>query len=59
MDKTIHGNSACIQAPFSAYMTSQLTSQLTEKPSAPFERAQNTGLYLGNMDILHLIRICT
>ncbi len=39
MDKTIHGNCACIQPPFSAYRT-----QLKRKPSAPFERAYNTGL---------------
>ncbi len=36
MDKTIHGNFACISLPFLANRT-----QLTGKPSAPFERALN------------------
>jgi hypothetical protein len=35
MDPTIHGNCTCIQPAFSAYRT-----QLTGKPSAPFERAK-------------------
>jgi hypothetical protein len=34
MDTTIYGNYACIQPAFLAYRT-----QLTGKPSAPFERA--------------------
>ncbi len=39
MGKTIHGNCACIQPPFSAYRT-----QLAGKQSAQFERAENSGL---------------
>jgi hypothetical protein len=37
--KTIHGNCASIQLPFSAVRTA-----LTGKPSAPFERAGNSGI---------------
>jgi hypothetical protein len=33
-DKTIQGNCACIQTPFSAYI-----NKLTGKPSVAFERA--------------------
>ncbi len=39
MDKAIHRNCACIQTSFSAYKT-----ELTGKPSAPFERVLNSGL---------------
>jgi hypothetical protein len=39
MDKTIHGNCACIQPLFSAYRT-----ELSGKPSVPFERAKNSSL---------------
>ncbi len=39
MDKTIDRNCACIQPALSANMT-----QLSEKSSASFERAQNFGI---------------
>jgi hypothetical protein len=39
MEETIHGNSACIQPPFSAFRT-----QLTGNPSPPFERAEKSRL---------------
>ncbi len=39
MHKTVHGNWSCIQHQFSAHRT-----QLRGKPSAPFERAENSGL---------------
>jgi hypothetical protein len=39
MDTTLHGSCACIQPPFSAVRTA-----LAGKPSAPFERALNSGL---------------
>jgi hypothetical protein len=52
--KTIHGSWACIQPPFSAYR-----AQLTVKPSAPFERAENSGLekILRFTSTLHLYMI--
>jgi hypothetical protein len=51
-DKTIQRNSACIQPLFSAYRT-----QLTGKPSAPFERTYDLDLET-IFKILHLICIC-
>ncbi len=39
MNKTIHRNCACIQTAFLLYGT-----ELTGKPSAPFESAENSGL---------------
>ncbi len=39
MDRTIHRNNACTQPAFSGHRT-----QLAGKPSAPFEKALNTGL---------------
>jgi hypothetical protein len=51
MDKTIHGNCACIQSAFSAYRT-----QLTGKPSAPFEPALN-GLETALIFYIYLVLV--
>ncbi len=54
MDKTIHGNRACIQPAFVICRT-----QLTGKPSPPFERVLNSGLETTYRFNIYFVSICT
>ncbi len=53
MEETIHGNRVCIQPQFSGVKT-----QLTGKPSPPFERALNSDLEITLRSYIYFRRTC-